>query len=265
MGYNYRWAPLVQYARQLIEESRLGKLTHYRGRFLVGYASDPRGVLSWRFQRQLSGWGTLGDLMSHVVDMSLMLAGPIQAVVGNRETFIRQRPLSTPGLGTHFSVGAEGDPTGDVTNEDYVGVLLRSANGVQGSLEACRVIQGHKCQMAFEVNGTAGGLSWDFERMNELRVFSPNGSGAHDGYTRVVTGPEHPFHARFNPGFGVGLSYEDLKTIELHQFMKSIAEGKQRDPGFTEALRVAEVLAAIERSWETERWQDVEPIRRVRG
>ncbi len=55
VGYNYRWAPLVQYARQLIQEGRLGQITHYRGRFFAGYASNPHAVLSWRFQRELSG------------------------------------------------------------------------------------------------------------------------------------------------------------------------------------------------------------------
>ena len=38
-----------------------------------------------------------------------------------------------------------------------------------------------------------------------------------------------------------------MKTIETHQFLKSIAEQRQEEPGFAEALRVAEVLAAIER------------------
>ena len=55
VGYNYRWAPLVQYAHQLIQQGRLGKLTHYRGRFFPGYAKNPYGVLSWRFQRELAG------------------------------------------------------------------------------------------------------------------------------------------------------------------------------------------------------------------
>ena len=63
------------------------------GRFFVGYGSNPQGVLSWRFQREFAGLGALGDLMSHVVDMSLMLAGPIKRVVGNRETFFRRRPF----------------------------------------------------------------------------------------------------------------------------------------------------------------------------
>jgi predicted dehydrogenase len=259
VGYNYRWAPLVQYARQLIGEGRLGRLTHFRSRFFAGYASNPQGVLSWRFQRELSGMGVLGDLMSHAIDMGQMLAGSIKRVVGNRETFFRRRPLAMPGVGTHFSVGG-GGPLGDVTNEDYASALVQFANGVQGNIEVCRVIQGHKCQFAFEVEGTEGALSWDFERMNEMKVFSPDGNGSHDGYTRIVSGPAHPDHGRFNPGAGVSLGYEDLKTIEAHHFLKSIAERRQGDPGFTEALRVAEVLAAIERTWETKSWQEVARI-----
>ena len=257
VGYNYRWSPMVQYARQLICDGKLGRLTHFRSRFFAGYASNPQGVLSWRFQQELSGLGVLGDLMSHVVDLGVTLAGPIKRVVGNRETFLRKRPLATPGVGTHFSVG-QGGPMGDVTNEDYAGALAQFANGVQGCLEVCRVIRGHKCQFAFEVEGTEGALSWDFERMNELKVFAPDEDGAHDGTVRIVSGPEHPFHARFNPGSGVGLGYEDLKTIEAQQFLKSVAEKRQGEPGFAEALRVAKVLGAIERTWETERWENVE-------
>jgi predicted dehydrogenase len=259
VGYNYRWAPLIQYACQLIRDGRLGKLTHFRGRFFAGYASNPQGVLSWRFQREFAGLGVLGDLMSHVVDMGLMLAGPIKRVVGNQKTFFRQRPLATPGAGTHFSVGG-GGPLADVTNEDYASALVQFANGVQGSLEVCRVIQGHKCQFAFEIEGTEGALNWDLERMNELQLFCPGKDGTHDGFTRIVSGPQHGLHARFNPGPGVGLSCEDLKTIEAYQFLRSVAEHRQGEPGFTEALRVAEVLAAIERSWETENWQEIASI-----
>lgn len=259
VGYNYRWAPLVQYARQLVQEGRLGKLTHYRGRFFAGYANNPHAVLSWRFQRELAGLGTLGDLISHAADMAHLIAGPIKRLVGNRETFVSQRPLATPGEGTHFSVRTDG-PVGDVTNEDYVGVMVNFANGAHGTLEACRVINGPQCQMAFEVNGTKGALSWDFERMNELNLYLPDKSHSHDGYVRIMSGPEHPFHAQFNPGPGVSLGYDDLKTIEAYQFLKSIREGQQSDPGFREALVVAEVQDAIQRSWETEAWEDVRAI-----
>ena len=245
----------------MIEKGDLGALTHYHGRFFAGYASNPGAVLSWRFQREYAGLGTLGDLMSHAVDMAHLIAGPIARVVGDRETFIRKRPLSTPGVGTHFSTST-GGPMGDVTNEDYVGVLVRFQNGVHGTLEACRVIQGPKCQMAFEVHGTEGAIGWDFERMNEINLYRPNEDSSRGGYTRIISGPDHPFHSHFNPGPGIGLGYEDLKIIEAYQFLQSVASGKQGEPGFSEALAVAEVLAAIERSWEKERWEEIESLRK---
>ncbi len=258
VGYNYRWAPLVQHARQRIADGDLGRVTHYRGRFLDGYANDPSGVLSWRFQREQAGWGTLGDLMSHAVDMARMIAGPIARVVGSHATFVPTRPLATSGQGTHFSVGATEGPRGDVTNEDYVGALVQFANGASGTLEACRVITGPDCQMAFEVNGSDGALTWDFERMNELLVYRAARAGGTGGYTRILSGPEHPFYGSFNPGPGLGLGYEELKVIECFQFLQSITTSRQGEPGLDDAAAVAQVLAAIERSWATRGWEDVQ-------
>ena len=261
VGYNYRWAPMVQHAQQLVREGRLGDLTHYRGRFFVGYGSNPHSVLSWRFQRELAGLGSLGDLMSHVVDMSHVIVGPIKRVTANRHTFISQRPLAVAGEGTHFTTRTDG-PMGDVTNEDYVAVLVQFENGAQGTFEVCRVVHGIKCQMAFEANGTHGSLSWDFERMNELSLCLPDEVSDLDGYVRIQSGPEHPFHANFNPGPAVGLGYEDLTTIELYQFMESIVLGKQGEPGFAQALAVAEVQDAIQRSWKSGSWEGISDIGR---
>ncbi|HZQ07980.1 MAG TPA: Gfo/Idh/MocA family oxidoreductase [Anaerolineae bacterium] len=256
VGYNYRWAPLVQYAKQLIQEGRIGDITHYRGRFFAGYATNPNAVLSWRFQSEVAGLGSTADLLSHVTDMAHMLAGPIRRVVANRETFIPKRPLATPGEGTHFTVRTEG-PMGEVTNEDYVGALVTFANGAQGTLEACRVINGPQCEMAFELNGTRGALRWNFERMNELEVMFSDGADAPEGYTRLLSGPQYPFHAAFNPGYGVGLGYADLKTIEAFQFLQSIVNGKQGAPGLDDAAAVARVIQAIQKSWDSERWENV--------
>jgi len=253
VGYNYRWAPVVQYARQLIADGKLGKLTHYRGRFFASYASHPRAVLSWRFQKEIAGLGTLGDLLSHAIDMAHFIAGDISCVVSQQETFISQRPLAPEGEGTHFTLGADG-PTAPVTNEDYVGALVRFENGARGTLEACRIIAGPKCEMAFEVHGTNGALRWNFEQMNELEVYLPTEDGSADGYTRILSGPSHPFHNYFNPGPAVGLGYDDLKTIEAYQFLQAIHTKKQGQPGFREAAAVANVQAAIQTSWEEDRW-----------
>ena len=257
VGYNYRWAPVVQYAQRLISEGKLGKLTHYRGRFFAGYASHPRAVLSWRFQEEIAGLGALGDLLSHVIDMARFIAGDIASVVAQKETFIPERPVAAAGSGTHFTHGNPDSPVSPVTNEDYVGALVRFENGARGTLEACRIIAGPKCEMAFEVHGTNGALRWNFEQMNELEVCLPTEDRFSDGYTRVLSGPAHPFHSHFNPGPGVGLGYDDLKIIEAYQFLSAIRDGKQGVPGFREAAAVADVQAAIQTSWECEQWTPV--------
>jgi predicted dehydrogenase len=116
--------------------------------------------------------------------------------------------------------------------------------------------------MAWEINGTKGAISWNFERMNELNVYLPDGDGVHDGYTRILTAPEHPFHANFNPASATGLGYNDLKTIEAYQFLKSVATGKQGQPGFAEALAVANLQDAMSRSWKSGTWEDVISLRK---
>jgi hypothetical protein len=57
------------------------------------------------------------------------------------------------------------------------------------------------------------------------------------------------------------MSYEDLKTIEAFQFLQSVKTGVQGEPGFREALAVAEVQAAIIRSWESGTWEKVQTIK----
>jgi predicted dehydrogenase len=257
VGYNYRWAPVVQYALGLLHEGRLGTVTHYRGRFLNGYAGDPNGVLSWRFEAD-QGLGTLGDLMVHAIDMALMLAGPIDRLVADQETFIRSRPLPS-GTGTHYDIGGADSQRGDVTNEDYVSALVHFASGARGVIESCRVITGARCDMSFEIHGTRGAMRWTFERMNELQVqWRQDDEPAQEGWTTVLSGPAHPYHRHFNPGWGVGLGYDDLKVIEAHEFLRSVEAGEQGAPGFAEALAVARVQQAIMRSWDSGAWEAVE-------
>ncbi len=260
VGFNYRWAPLVMHAKKLIADGLLGDLTQYRGRFFSMYGSDPLGLLSWRFDKEQAGYGVLGDIMAHVIDMALLMSGPVKRVVSSAHTFIPHRPKPIPGKGTHYSRGAPGDPEAPVTNEDYVGALLEFENGVRGSVEASRTIFGPKNQFAFEINGTQGALSWDFERMNELQLYLPGADGLHDGFMRLVGGDQYPYHGSFNPGEGSGIGYEDMKVIEAYHFLKSIAAGEQTAPGFTEALAVAQVHAAMIRSWQSHSWQDVTPL-----
>jgi predicted dehydrogenase len=259
-GYNYRWAPMVQYTHQLIGERRLGELTHYRGRFFSMYGRDRMGLLSWRFLQDEAGYGALSDIMSHAIDMAQHLCGPITRVVSVKEIFVKERPLPKPGAGTHYERGAPGDPTGTVTNEDYVGALVEFANGVRGTLEADRSIFGPQSNMAYELNGSRGAASWDHEKLNQLQLYLPE-EQHNDGFVEVLSGDAFPHQGNIVPGGGNSIGYEDLKIIEALEYLKSVVALRPHSPGFDAALANAGVAAAMIRSWESEAWEPVTSLR----
>lgn len=254
VGYNYRWAPLVRYAAQLIADGRLGEITNYRGRFFSMYGSDPLNPLSWRYRLEEAGHGVSTDLLSHSVDLAHMLLGPITRVVGTTHTFIGERPITS--AGTHYGRGTADDPLGPVTNEDYAGLLCEFAGGARGTFEASRTLIGPESQMAFEVYGTRGALSWNLERMNELQVYLAEDE-PHSGYRTVFGGERFPYHGSFVPGSANGIGFEDLVAIEDFEFMRSVAARRPHRPGFEEALAFVRVQAALLASVESGRWEAV--------
>lgn len=259
VGYNYRWVPLVQYAKQMIDEGLIGTVTNYYGRFFSMYGSDPMGLLSWRFLVDGAGHGVSTDILSHSVDLAHFLIGDISRVVGTGETFIRRRPLPTES-GTHYDRGKPGDPTGEVTNEDYIAMLCTFANGARGTFEACRSMMGPESQNSFEVYGTKGSIAWNFEKMNELRVYIA-AEHKHTGFTTVFGGDRFPHHGNFVPGSANCIGFEDLVCIEDHEFLESVAAGREHTPGFSDAVRYVSVQDAVLRSWESGRWEDVRSLR----
>jgi predicted dehydrogenase len=261
VGYNYRWAPLVQYAKTLVESGRLGTITNYRGRFLSCYGNDPLGLLSWRYLVDQAGHGVSTDLLSHAVDLAMHLVGPITDVVGSGETFIRERPLPTA-AGTHYDRGRPGDPTGAVTNEDWFGAIVRFADGAVGTFEASRSMTGPESQNAFEVYGTRGALRWNLERMNELDVYIDHDE-PHTGYTTVFGGERFGEHGAFVPGRANGIGFEDLITIEDRHFADAVVEGRPFDPGFAAAVEYVSVQDAMLRSWSSGQWEQVVDLRAV--
>jgi len=255
VGYNYRWAPLVQYAHELIASGELGEITNYRGRFFSMYGADPLGLNSWRFQLDQGGYGVTSDLLSHAVDLAHMLVGPITRVSGTVKTFITSRPDPAPGA-SHYGRGSADDPHTQVTNEDYAGMLCEFENGACGTFEASRTIVGPQSEMAFDVYGTRGALGWNLERLNELRLYR-SGPGRATGYTTILGGERFAHHGVFVPGNGNPIGFEDLVAIEDYEFCRAVAEGEPFRPGFEAALAWAGVQEALLRSHETGAWEAV--------
>ncbi|WP_405865228.1 Gfo/Idh/MocA family oxidoreductase [Streptomyces sp. NBC_01515] len=251
VGFNYRNAPAVEAARDLIASGELGTVTHIRVRLFSDYAAHPDGALTWRYELERGGHGVLGDLASHGADLARYLLGDITSLAADTAIFLPQRSRPTGATAGHAL--ATGGELGPVENEDYVNCLLRFASGARGVLEACRVSVGEQNNYGFEVHGTKGAVFWDFRRMNELAV-SRGTTYQDQPVTTVYVGPGDGEFGAFQPGAANAMGYDDLKVIEAYRFLRSVAEGTPYGATLPDAVRSAAVVDAMVRSAETGTW-----------
>lgn len=251
VGFNYRNAPAVAAARELIASGEIGTVTHVRIRLFSDYAAHPEGALTWRYERERGGSGVLGDLASHGVDLARFLLGEIASLAADTAVFVPERARPTGATAGHTrSAGGE---LGPVENEDYVSCLLRFASGARGVLEACRVSVGEQNNYGFEIHGTTGAVSWDFRRMGELSV-SRGTSYQDQPVSTLYVGPGHGEYAAFQPGSANSMGYDDLKVIEAYNFLRSVTEGTAYGATVEDAVRSAAALDAMSRSAESGTW-----------
>src|SRR5699024_2158272 len=137
---------------------------------------------------------------------------------------IPERPIPTK-AGVGHSGWEVSDELGPVENEDYVAILARLDNGVVGTLEASRVAVGPRAEYMVEVYGTNGSARWNFEDLNDLEICIGR-NNEFQGYTRVMAGPaSFPNFARFQPGAGTSMGFDDLKAVEAAKFVQSVLTG----------------------------------------
>ncbi|WP_051840882.1 Gfo/Idh/MocA family protein [Streptomyces sp. NRRL F-5126] len=248
VGFSYRRAPALAFARRLIADGRLGTLRHVRTQYLQDWIVDPEFPLVWRLKREHAGSGALGDLGAHIVDLAQFLVGePLSGVAALTETFVRERPLPAASAG----LAATPDGTaarGPVTVDDAALFLGRFPGGAVASFEATRVASGRKNALRIEINGDRGSLAFDMERMNELEFHDHTEPAATAGFRRILaTEPDHPYLEGWWPP-GHGLGYDHTFVHQMRDLIHAIGEDRDPEPSFADGLRVQRVLAAVEDS-----------------
>jgi predicted dehydrogenase len=257
VGFNYRRAPALALARELVAEGRLGTIRHVRAQYLQDWIVDPEFPLVWRLDADQAGSGALGDIGAHIIDAAQFVAGDhLTGVSALLETFVKERPLAgaSAGLGAASAGGR-----GAVTVDDTALFIGRFAGGAVASFEATRFATGRKNAMRLELNGSDGSLAFDFESMNELSFYDGTEDPRTAGFRRIlVTEPAHPYAGAWWPA-GHLLGYEHTFTHEVKDFLEAIASGSDPAPSFADGLRVQRVLAAVARSAAGHgAWTDIE-------
>jgi predicted dehydrogenase len=273
--HNFRRAPAVALARQLIEGSevgggagagtnaaagatgdggaagqiagslagKIGRIFHFRAVYLHDRGVDPRAPRTWRHDRARAGSGALGDLGSHVIDLARYLVGEIAEVAGTLQTFTNQRTVAATGAVAPVDV------------DDAALALLRFESGALGTFEVSRFAMGRKNFQRLEINGSRGALIFNLERMNELQLYVDEGPTS--GFrTILATQREHPYFAGWwPPGHLIGYEHTFVHTVL--DLMKAIADQELPSPNFEDGLRGHRVLDAIERAAGSRRWEGV--------
>lgn len=235
LGYNYLRNPAFEHACRLLNDGAIGRPLQFRGWVDEDYQADPALPWTWRATRAQGGLGALGDIGCHLVSLALRLLGPIYRLQAQMQTLYPTRPL-------------DGGGEAPVENEDAASVLLRFANGVQGSMVMSRSAWGRKSRLGFELHGSQGMIIFDQERMNELQLYQNDGPLAQQGFKTILTGPTHPPYGAFCPAPGHQLGFNDLKTIEAVGFLQAIAGIAPCWPDFTEGLVIEAVIHAMAQS-----------------
>jgi len=247
--YNYRRVPAVTMARQLIDEGKLGKIFHYRAKFLQDWTISPElpqgGAGLWRLDVKAAGSGVTGDLLAHCIDTALWLNGRIDKVNAMTETFIKERKHTLTGKVEKVGI------------DDACAFLARFGNGSLATFESTRYARGHKALYTFEINGEHASIAWDLHDLHRLQYFDHRDEGRVRGWRSIhVTDGDQPYMKHWwVPGLQIG--YEHTFIHQVADFLLGLSKRQPASPTFRDALETQYVCDAVLRSARSQRWETV--------
>jgi len=244
-GFNYRMVPAVALAKNLIMDGKLGRIFHFRARYLQEWIAEPDFPMIWKLRKAESGSGALGDLGAHIIDLGRFLCGDVKSVMSVMTTFIKER--NNP----------ETKQKEKVDVDDAFASVVEFDNGAIGTLEASRFCHGRKNSNTIEINGENGSIWWDLENMNNLWVYWKNEEPYQTrGFHCVnVTESYHPYYENWWP-HGHIIGWENLFVHEFYNLVEAIVNNKPLEPyvaTFEDGYRSCVICDAIMESASSEK------------
>jgi predicted dehydrogenase len=207
VGFNHRFHPAFQRARQIFDADGVGELMYIRARY--GHGGRPNYEREWRADRSVSGGGELVDMGSHLIDLAGWFAGPFSEINGHLATYFW--PMDV---------------------EDNAFVFLKTPRGQAAWLHASWTEW--KNLFSFEIFGRLGklqidglGASYGVERLTYYRMLPEMGPPE-------TTSWEFP---------GVDTSWRD----EFAHFAQCIETGAPPSGSLGDALRNLEIIEELYR------------------
>lgn len=231
IGFSYRFVSAVRFARWLVREGYLGKILHVYGQYFQSWAISEKNELVWRFKKEFSGSGTLGDLGSHIIDLTRFIVGEYEKVCGHAGTFITKRKI----------VGS--DEYGDVDVDDYCHFLASLEGGIGAVFSVTRDAYGRGNYQRIEVYGTKGALVYMLDEKGE------NEDSIEVCIGNVYAQDRHFKHINIPDRF---------KSDQMQSFFDIINKKSDNMPATIEDGRINQlILHSIIKSFENKKWIDI--------
>ena len=169
--HNYTGYPLVRQAREMVQSGELGEIQAIRASYIQGWLrsrleEDGQKQAAWRTDPTKSGAaGCFGDIGTHAYNLGRFISGVLPDEVS-----------------CTLKIFAEGRLL-----DDYGTAVIRMENGGLATVTASQITHGRENDVAIEIDGTEGAISWRQEEPNKMSV-RKNGE-PHKIYTRD---PNHP-------------------------------------------------------------------------
>ena len=246
--FDYRAMPAARRAKELIESGFVGRVFHVIATYQHASYIDPGRSFAWRMSKAESGTGVLGDLGSHIIDLTRWWVGDIARVSGSLKTFTRQRPHP----GTSESVTVDAD--------DAASFVAEMRDGAQAVFHVTKMAIGRGNFLRIEVYGSEGALVLDADpggRANWIGSLY----GARRGEKEIR---ELEIAPRLSAGFETPDNARSLASayrVMADPFFAAIRAGADAADvpcNFADGLAAQQVIDAVARSAETGRWEQVE-------
>ena len=235
-AFTYRFVPSMRYLAHLIKSGSLGQPYHFRSCRLQDWGARDLG---WRQVKKLAGVGELGDMLSHRIDFSQNLVGPMKRLVAKTKILVHDRQGSPSDL------------------EDWVAIISEFENGATGVLESSKLAMGRNESWRsldyVELNGSEGTFEFTTGKWNELQYGKAGGPGltllpVPKEFWKVPGSPRDPSE---------GDPLITFRYDQAFEFIDAIRNQRPCSPSFHDGARTQAVIDAAIRSAESQAWVNV--------
>ncbi|OGP97507.1 MAG: hypothetical protein A2W10_08655 [Deltaproteobacteria bacterium RBG_16_55_12] len=241
-AFNYRFVPAIRRMKELLEEGYVGnRIYHVDGVWFGETRADLNAPLGWRYRREMAGFGALGDMGVHLIDLVRWLAGDFKKVCAHTAIFNRERKLP------------DGSGKGSVTVEDSCAFVAEMEGGAQASIHVSGAARSSNYR-GLDIFGSDGMLRLLIDRKAPGgvpgRLWGAQGSGAVPQPIpipeRLTQGSERSAPERAPAEF--------IFATLTRRFAEWIRTGEAAVPSFREGFEAQKVLDALLKSAAEECW-----------